>query len=215
MPISHLILDVDDTLYSPGTGLFTATKQRAMDFIVASQKLTIDQAVEKSTHYFKNYGSILTGLLTEEKIDPDEFIKYVFSIRVEDYVSPDPNLHQLLQSLSSIKRILFSDSPRPYIERLLNILGIKDDIDGIYDRLFLNYLSKASPESFRIVLNDLKVDSESCLMVDDSPANLKLAKDFKIKTVWISSMNALNKYPFVDHYITEIYQIGDIIKQYN
>lgn len=215
MPISHLILDVDDTLYSPGTGMFTATKQRAMDFIVASQKLTIDQAIEKSIHYFKNYGSILTGLLTEEKIDPDKFIEYVFSIRVEEYVSPDPKLHQLLQSLSHMKRILFSDSPRPYIERLLNILGIKNDIDGIYDRLFLNYLSKASPESFRIVLNDLMVDGESCLMVDDSPANLKLAKDFKIKTVWISSMNALNKYPFVDHYITEIYQIGDIIKQYN
>ncbi len=51
-------------------------------------------------------------------------------------------------------------------------------------------------------------------MVDDSPKNLALAKDFQINTVLISDIQDEKEYPFVDHRISVIYQIGEIISSY-
>ena len=214
MSITHLILDADETRYSPDTGLFRALKLRARDFIVFKQNLTYDQVNQKITYYFQSYGSILTGLITEENINPEEFIAYVFDIPIEKYVSPNPKLHEVLQYHNNLKIVIFSDSPRNYIERLIKILWIDTDIDVIFDRIFFNYLSKANPKTYQLVLDTLKVKGLECLMADDKPTNLTIAKEFGMKTILISSDNE-NKYPFIDHQITKIHQIGKIIDLYS
>ena len=138
MSITHLILDADETLYPPDTGLAEAIRLGAKKFIVSKQNLTLEQVNQKIMYFFQSYDSILTGLIAEENINPEEFFSCVFDIPIEKYISPNLELHKVLQDYKRLKKIIFSNSPRYYLERLINILGIDKDIDAIFDRTYFN-----------------------------------------------------------------------------
>jgi putative hydrolase of the HAD superfamily len=214
MFITNLILDADETLYPSDTGLVEAVRLRARDFIMSKQNLTIEQVNQRITYFFQSYDSILTGLMAEENINPEEFFTYVFDVPIEKYISPNPKLHKVFQDHNDLRASIFSNSPRNYLERLIKTLGIYEDIDVIFDRSFFNYLPKSNPKIYQLVLDNLRVKGAECLMVDDKPTNLKIAKIFGINTVLIA-YDGDNNYSFIDHYISKINQIGKIIDLHN
>ena len=161
----------------------------------------------------QTYGSILTGLITEENINPQEFNKSIFNVPIENYVKPNLTLKQTLSNHVEITTVIFSNSPKEYLLRLVKIIGIEDYIKAIYDRTFLNYLSKPNPTTFQMVLNDLNTQGEFCLIVDDKVNNLEAAKSLGMKTVLIThGINTIN--PSIDHKIDRIEEIGEILNGY-
>ena len=54
------------------------------------QEFTAEEGDLKIKQYFKDHGSILTGLIKEENIDPDKFNNYVFNLLIEKFITPNP-----------------------------------------------------------------------------------------------------------------------------
>lgn len=161
----------------------------------------------------KNYGSIMTGLIKEENIDPKKFNDYVFNVPIEKFITPNYRLKVVLKNHPQIKTVIFSNSPIQYIERLLDCLGIHTEIQGIYDRTFMNYLSKPNPKAFKMVLDELDAKGDECILVDDRATNLEVAKMYGIVTVFIGYGQELSLF-FIDHQINEIHEIGEVLDKY-
>ena len=212
--MEYLILDADETLYPPSCGLFSALRERARQFIQKNLSIPEEQLDQKVAHYVRNYGTILTGLLNEERIDPNEFNAYVFDVSIRDYIQPNQLLKKTLRDYPQIKTVVFSNSPLPYLEGLLNCLEIRSEIFAIFDRTFMNYLSKPNPKVFEMVTRELNTSGDECILVDDMEYNLEMAKQFGMATVFIYYGEKSTK-SFIDHQIKAIHEIGKILAHYS
>ena len=72
--IKYWLFDLDNTLYSGQTKVFSEVDKKMSSFI--SKKFNVDliKAREIQKEYFYEYGTTLSGLMNHDKIDPHEFL---------------------------------------------------------------------------------------------------------------------------------------------
>ncbi len=60
-------------------------------------------------HYFETYGTTLRGLQKHHQVDTDDYLAYVHDLPLEQYIQPNPALHDLLVSLPQ-RRFIFTNA---------------------------------------------------------------------------------------------------------
>ena len=78
----YWLFDLDNTLYSGQTKVFSEVDKKMSSFI--SKKFNVDliKAREIQKEYFYEYGTTLSGLMNHDKIDPHEFLEFVHDIDI-------------------------------------------------------------------------------------------------------------------------------------
>ncbi|MBN1535297.1 MAG: pyrimidine 5'-nucleotidase [Anaerolineales bacterium] len=185
MTINTLFIDLDDTLYDRGNGLWEAIRDRMGQYMHECIGLPKSDVPAIRRHYFKTYGTTLRGLQLHYHIDTDEYLTYVHDLPVSDFIKPDPILKTLLSELPQTKWIL-TNANSEHAQRVLKVLGVKEHFQGIIDIRAMDFHCKPDPKAYQIAMKiAAQSDAAQCLYMDDSPSNLAPAKAMGMTTVLI------------------------------
>lgn len=185
MTFRYLLLDLDNTLYPEASGLLPAVDAKIDDYIRLKFNLDSEKLRVMRRHYWKEYGTTLSGMIVHHGTDPEEYLRMTYDLDVSRYIGIDRRLEQTLRAIE-LPKVVFSNSPREYIERVLKVIGIDGLIEGIYDIRFCDYFGKPNPDSYRKVLSHLRVSGDECIFVDDTRVNVAAAEGVGMTAVWLT-----------------------------
>jgi len=173
--------DIDNTLYSATAGIAEAMGELIKAYFL-SLGLDRDEASNLHLKYYTTYGLALRGLIRHHSVDPLDFdAKCDGSLPLEDMLRPDPALRKLFQDIDRSKCQVWAltNAYRPHAQRVLRILDLEDQIDGLVycDYTLPNFVCKPDPEFYHNALRQAKItDPSKCLFVDDNRGNIDAAK---------------------------------------
>ncbi|PKO17284.1 MAG: pyrimidine 5'-nucleotidase [Chloroflexi bacterium HGW-Chloroflexi-10] len=189
MNITTIIFDLDDTLYSPDTGIWNLIRDRIDSYMQIKLGYPSDKVSYMRETYFKKYGTTLRGLQTEHHIDAADYLEYVHDIPVNKILQKNQVLIEILSKIPQ-RKVIFTNSDRWHTQRVLSTLGIDQFFTQIIDILDISPYCKPMPEAFEIALNNFCITKlDECLMIDDSYRNIKAAQSMGLSTIWVSSQN--------------------------
>lgn len=181
------LLDFDDTLFASSAGLLHEVHLRMNAFMTERMGMSEEEANRLRSHYWQTYGSTFIGLWRRHGVDPKVFLPAVHDFDYAPFVQNAPQLRRLLAKLPG-RRVLYSNGPRLYVERLLPALGLRNFFHAIVSstdmRLFGDWRPKPNVSMLRAVCARLKTRPADAVLVDDSLMNLKAGKAAGLATVW-------------------------------
>src|ERR1700730_131698 len=181
--IETWIFDLDNTLYPASCRLFDQIHTKMTQFIADRLDLSPAAALLVQKAYFREHGTTLRGLMTVDRIDPDDFLVYVHEIDLS-CVPPDPVLVAALAALPGRKIVHTNGSVR-HAERLLEHLGIAASFCGIVDIAAAGYEPKPALAGYYELLRRHEVSPGTALMVEDMARNLVPAAALGMTTAWV------------------------------
>jgi putative hydrolase of the HAD superfamily len=182
----HLLFDLDETLYPASTGLFRLVGKRIHHYICETLQLEPGEARDLQKEYWRRCGTSLYGLMLYHDIDPDPFLDYVHDIAVEEHLSADQQLQDLLAGLPHHKHV-FSNGPAGYIRRVLRTLGVEEYFEEIFDIRRSGYVPKPNDQPYDRVMESLGGEGRTCVLIEDAAKNLPPARARGWRTVWLRS----------------------------
>jgi len=205
------LFDLDNTLYPSHVGLMDAISARIAEFI--GQQLNLPPALAGAVReaYYRRYGSSVSGVLRHCQVDAGEFLDFIHDLPVENYLSPDPRLAELLASLPG-RKYLFTNAPADYARRVLRALGVERHFDSIFDIHFGGLEGKPSPAVYEKVLAALGRPADACWFVEDSAPNLIPAKALGCRTVWLTPDGATPP-AYIEYVVRDLAELREIARE--
>ena len=182
---STWIFDLDNTLHDAEKKIFPVINKKINNYISKVLNISLSEAESMRQKYWDEYGATLGGLIKHHGINPTEFLENTHTIiDFEGLISPMTDLVKVLSSVSE-RKILYTNAPRNYTNRVINICQIEDYFDGIFTIEDSNFIPKPSKESMKIFINKFKI--KKAYFVDDVKENLETANQFGISTIWLTN----------------------------
>ena len=205
--VKYLILDMDGCVYHPRylKTLFGQVSARMTEFI--SLKLGVDKHKARliQSDYFYKYDTSLNGLLINhpDKIDANEFLKYVHSINY-DCLDKDIELRDELLKLN-LNVYCATNGSREHALNCMKKIGIDDLFKGkIVDIVDFNFKPKPNPESLKLLCDKFQIPTnEETVYVEDICKKLTSETAKNMIKVWFSNdepINNIDKYKDVVDY---------------
>jgi len=181
--IETWIFDLDNTLYPVSCRLFDQIHARMTRFIADRFDLTAEAALVVQKTYFREHGTTLRGLMTVDRIDPDDFLAFVHEVDLS-CVPQDPVLVAALSALPG-RKIVHTNGSRRHAERLLDHLGVAESFCGILDIAAAAYEPKPALSGYHELLRRHQVSPRTALMIEDMAKNLVPAAALGMTTAWV------------------------------
>ena len=181
--IETWIFDLDNTLYPASCRLFDQIHARMTRFIADRLELTPEAALTVQKTYFREHGTTLRGLMTVDRIDPDDFLAFVHEVDLS-CVPQDSALAAALAALPG-RKIVHTNGSQRHAERLLDHLGIAASFCGIVDIAAAGYEPKPGLAGYHALLQRHRVDPTAALMAEDMARNLVPAAALGMTTAWV------------------------------
>jgi putative hydrolase of the HAD superfamily len=181
--IETWIFDLDNTLYPSSCRLFDQIHARMTRFIAERLDLSPDAALALQKTYFREHGTTLRGLMTVNRIDPNDFLAYVHEIDLS-CVPPDPVLVEALAILPG-RKIVHTNGSERHAERLLDHLGITNSFCGIFDIAAAGFEPKPALAGYHELQRRHEVTPATALMIEDMAKNLVPAAALGMTTAWV------------------------------
>jgi len=175
MRFTTLFFDLDDTLYPASTGLWHTIKERMNVFMRERLGLAENEIPLLREQYFKMYGTTLRGLQARHNVDKDEFLAFVHDLPLQDYLTPNPVVREVIASLPT-RNLIFTNADANHARRVLRALELEDLFAAIVDVNAVAPYCKPMPESFAIAMELAdEPDPRKCVMIDDLPRTTRAA----------------------------------------
>ena len=145
------LFDLDNTLYSPKTGIFLQIDARMKKFISNKLKISENEAFMMQKKFYRKYGTTLFGLMKNFNFDPEEFLKFVHDIDFGN-LKKSFVLRKKINMLPG-KKILYTNGDADYAKKLLDGLGLDKVFYDIFDIRKANYIPKPMKQSFKKLLD--------------------------------------------------------------
>jgi len=181
--IETWIFDLDNTLYPASCRLFDQIHARMTHFIADRLDLTLEAALTVQKTYFRAHGTTLRGLMTVDRIDPEDFLNFVHQVDLSG-VPRDAILITALAALPG-RKIVHTNGSHRHAERLLDHLGIAASFCGIVDIAAAGYEPKPGLAGYHALLHRHQVNPAAALMVEDMARNLVPAATLGMTTAWV------------------------------
>jgi putative hydrolase of the HAD superfamily len=208
MVFSTLFFDLDATLYPPSNGLWDEIRIRIFQYMEEEIGLPEQEIPAIRDHYWKTYGTTLEGLRIHHDVDPEDYLNFVHQISLDDYLSRDPELDDLLKDLPQDLWI-FTNADRRHAEAVLKVLGIREHFNGIIDLLAMDFAVKPRPEAYQIAQKTAgETDPSRCILFDDLIPNLVGAKKQGFTTVLVGGNGPVEN---VDFQLPTIHKIREVL----
>ena len=202
----YWIFDLDNTLYSGQTKVFSEVSKRMSAYI--SKKLNIDliKAKEIQKKYFYDTGTTLSGLMKYNKVNPHEFLEFVHNIDIS-WLPKDLLLREELIKIKE-KKYIFTNGSHSHVKNITKQLGIEDLFDGIFDITDADFIPKPSIEPYKKIIKKFNLDPKKTILIEDIAHNLKQAKSLGMKTVWLENSETFaskdKDRPYIDYKIKNL-----------
>lgn len=207
-PFEFIIFDLDETLYPKEAGVMKVIKQRVVSYMVHKLGLPADDVPSIQHDLYQRYGTSLRGLMLEHRVDPLDYLKFVYDINLRDFLGISPPLARMLEDIP-LRKVVFTNAEARYARRVLETLQVASYFERVIDICELNYVCKPDPKSYRQVLDILEVSGRQCIMVDDSPRNLIPAKDVGMTTILVDSDHTSSA---VDYAVPTVFHVERVLK---
>jgi putative hydrolase of the HAD superfamily len=202
-----ILFDLDNTLYSAGQDLCNLVGRRITRYMVEVAGIPLGDVDDLRHSYWKRYGLTMLGLVRHHGVDPEDYLSYVHDVDIGGILRPDPELCRALQSLP-LRRAVFTNSTMDHSKRVLNALELDGVFEEIFDIRVAGYLPKPCPEPYHAVLDRLGISASRCIMVEDSPDNLKTAKDLGMGTILVGQKTSA---PWIDVAVQEAVEVPQVL----
>jgi len=191
LDIKHWIFDLDNTLYSGQTKVFSEVDKKMSAFI--SKKMSVDliKAKEIQKKYFYEYGTTLSGLMKQDNIDPHDFLEFVHDIDIS-WLPKDLKLREELIKIKE-KKYIFTNGSHAHVENVTRQLGIDGLFDGAFDIVDANFVPKPHIDPYQKMIKKFNLDPKKSILIEDIAHNLEQAKNLGMKTCWLENDEAFAK----------------------
>lgn len=167
MKITHLLFDLDNTLYPSTAKIDEGITHRMLSFTAKLLGVSYEEAVQRRIERLPLYGTTLEWLRTEHGlVDVDEYFSAVHPPEEVNELQKDPNLRPLLKSLGLPMTIL-TNAPKRHAVRVLEFLEIADLFESIHDIESNNFKGKPYPQSYLNAINAGGFCLEETIFFDD------------------------------------------------
>jgi len=183
------LFDLDDTLHDAANASMPGLALSFGEYIQRELRLSRDESDALRRRYWQRYGATLLGLVKHHGVSAAHFLHHTHLL---------PGLEQMLRGhgadFAALRRlpgrkIILSNAPRAYAERVVGTLGIGRFFDGLITiedmHMFGELRPKPDVRMLRRVLARLQVPAARCVLVEDNLANLRSARRLGITTVWM------------------------------
>jgi putative hydrolase of the HAD superfamily len=191
LDIKYWIFDLDNTLYSGQTKVFSEVDKKMSAFI--SEKMNVDliKAKEIQKKYFYEYGTTLSGLMKQDNIDPHDFLEFVHDIDIS-WLPKDLKLREELIK-NKEKKYIFTNGSHAHVENITKQLGIEDLFDGAFDIVDADFIPKPHIDPYKKIIEKFDLDPTKSILIEDIAHNLEQAKNLGMKTCWLENEEAFAK----------------------
>ncbi|MFI5729830.1 pyrimidine 5'-nucleotidase [Kribbella sp. NPDC051587] len=178
------ILDLDNTLYPPSTGLADQMNARIRAYLANLFNADEPETRRLQATLVADHGTTLRGLMNTRGIDPHDYLEWEHSI---DYsvLQADPALAAVLSGLPG-RKLLFTNGSAYHADQALARLGLTGLFDGVFDILAGQLIPKPYPESYQRFVDQYGATPERAVFCDDLAVNLRVPEQLGMATVWVS-----------------------------
>ncbi len=183
------LFDLDNTLHDASAVVFGALKQSMGAYTARTLQLPLQDAQRLNNHYWQRYGATLLGLMRHHGVQPAHFLH-------DTHHLPDleAGLSRHRADLAALARLpgrkfILTNAPRAYALRVLGALDMARLFDGVLaidDMTMFGHLRpKPDARMLRRVAVRLQVPACHCVLVEDTLAHQKSARQVGMGTVWM------------------------------
>lgn len=208
MTYSHLIFDLDDTLYPRDAGLMAEIGRRIEWWVQQTMGLSPKDAAQLRRTYLRRYGTTLGGLLAEHQVDVDGYLAFVHDVPVEECIRPNPALARMLDSIP-LRKVIFTNATAEHGWRVLRALGVADRFEQVIGIREVGLRNKPQLEAYRRLLARLRVPGPGCILVDDRAENLRPAKQLGMTTILVDAAPGEG----VDFVVDDVLEVGPLVER--
>jgi len=201
-----VFLDVDDTLYQKGKGPFAHVSGRINSYVMNWCGIEMEEAQVLRGHYIITYGSTLGGLMAHHGVDPNDYLRDVHDVPVEDMLKPDSRLREVLVSIP-YKMVLFSNGSIDYVRRVIDALGVGDLFYDLFTIEYMDFIPKPRSYPYQKLMELYGRERNDCIVVDDRIPNILTAVDMGMTGILVGE----EELPGDAKTIETIYAITDVI----
>jgi putative hydrolase of the HAD superfamily len=206
LDIKYWIFDLDNTLYSGQTKLFSEVDKKMSAFISKKMNVDLVKAKEIQKKYFYEYGTTLSGLMKKDDIDPHDFLEFVHDIDIS-WLPKDVKLREELLKIKE-KKYIFTNGSHAHVENVTKQLGIDGLFDGVFDIVDANFVPKPQVDPYKKIIKKFNIEPTKSILIEDIAHNLEQAKNLGMKTCWLENEETFAKKdankPYIDYKIKSL-----------
>ena len=196
------MFDLDDTLHNASAHIFPVMNRAMTQYIMDELELNETTAHQLRQHYWRVYGATLKGLMRHHGVDAYHFLQKTHAFMdLPNMVIQVKRLRSLLKRLPG-RKCVFTNAPRDYAIRVLEIMGIADCFELVFSVESTKFHAKPSVRGFQMLLKTLKISPKDCVMLEDNLPALMTAKRLGMKTIWVTKK--LQKPNFVNYRLSRV-----------
>lgn len=204
-PTPVWLFDLDNTLHNASAHIFPHINRSMTAYLAEHLGVPEEEANALRIAYWHRYGATLTGLMRHHGTDPKHFLRETHRFdRLHEMMVFDRALSAMLRRLPG-RKIVFSNGPSQYVEAIVTAMGIRRHFDDVFAVEHMRFEPKPAVRAFRHLLREHRLRAERCILVEDSPANLRTAKRLGMKTVLVS--RGLNQPAYADMKIGSVLEL--------
>lgn len=178
------VFDLDNTLYPASSRLFDQIDAKITAFVMAHTGLDGLSARALQKHYYRKHGTTLRGLMTEDWLDPAQFLAFVHDID-HAVLEPAPQLAAAIGRLPG-RRYVLTNGSRRHAESVIARLGIAELFEDVFDIAAAGYVPKPEAEAYRLFLDLHRIEPRKAAMFEDLSKNLVIPHALGMRTVLVT-----------------------------
>ena len=193
---------------------------RMTSFIQRELSISFEEANRLRVEYWKRYGSTVRGMQERHGVSFQTFLSFTHHLPCfELYRKVKPYVGKILGSLVGRKYVV-TNSPKNYAVEVLKQNGLLKYFDEIYalEGMWINNRLRCKPARllWQQILYKTGAKKTHHILVDDTLANLRTAKNMGFTTVWVReylkkgqnySKQISNRPPYVDFTVLTIKEL--------
>jgi putative hydrolase of the HAD superfamily len=203
-----LLLDLDETLYPRGNGVLARVDARINAYLREKIGIPTEEVDAVRRTLRDAHGTTLRGLEARYDVDAEDYLSTVHHVDLSDLLGPAPPLRALLERLPG-RKVVFTNAPRHHADQVLRLLDLAGAFEAVLTLEDLGLLPKPDPRAYRTVTARLGVEAASCVLVDDTRANLLGAARAGMRTVWLAPSPRADD--DVHHVITDLHELEHLL----
>ena len=189
------LFDLDNTLHDASHAIFPAISANMNAYIArvlgdgttpASQEL-VDAA---RLGYWKRYGATLLGMVRHHQVSAADFLRQTHDLGdLQGMIRAERGLGLLLKRLPG-RKILLTNGPTRYSTDVLRHLGLQRRFEHHIAIENMHVHRQLRPKPSKLMLRRLlrkhRASARNVVLVEDTLANLKAARQLGMRTVWVT-----------------------------
>jgi putative hydrolase of the HAD superfamily len=181
-----LLLDVDNTLYPPSSGVIERVDALINRYLIERLGMPPTEVDGVRRRLWSDYGTTLHGLMHAHGIDPEDYLRFVHAVELADILAPDTELAAMLARVPLLK-VAVTNGSAAHADAVLGLLGVRALFFRVYGLERLAFVPKPYMQAYQTVLTDLHARGDECILVEDRVANLRAARQLGMRTVYVGA----------------------------